>query len=576
MPSQLVVGSLLALAVALLGGACGGAPRGATADAEARFARATDEFLAEHFRFRPGSGVELGLHEHDGRVPDRSTAAIAAEIERLHAALATFAAFSPDTLAPLAGREREVLLAEIRTQLVELELRRVPFTNPMFYATGLDLAPYITRPYRPLPDRVRAMVNLARGAAGYFAQARENLEPRLPRTFIETARLQVKGAIDFVNGDVRKATAGLDDAALAADLAAALDGFAAELARFDELLGARLTDASDGYSLGKAAFLRMLVDTQGIALNAEQLIRLAEVDLLRNLNAMEEAARTIDPARTTQAVVASVAEEKPAPTEVIALATAQTAAMKAFVEQRKIATIPTTDVAEVRESPAFMRWNSAFLDSPGAFETAPLPAFYYITPPDPTWPDAEQRAYVPPVADLLYTTIHEVWPGHFLHGLHIRRNPSRVLKSFCTYSMVEGWAHYTEEMMWDEGATGADPRLHVGQLKEALLRNVRFIVALGLHTGTMTVDEAARLFEERAYADPATARQQAVRGTFDPMYVSYTLGKLAIRKLRNDWKAKVGDRFTLAAFHDEFLSHACAPLPVIRRAMLGDNAGPTL
>jgi uncharacterized protein (DUF885 family) len=178
-------------------------------------------------------------------------------------------------------------------------------------------------------------------------------------------------------------------------------------------------------------------------------------------------------------------------------------------------------------------------------------------------------------ADLLFVTIHEVWPGHFLHGLHIRKHPSKVLQSFCTYSTNEGWGHYTEEMMFDAGAGGHTPQARVGMLKEALLRNVRFVVALGLHTKGMTVEEAQKLFAEKAFVDPGNARQQAVRGTFDPMYLSYTLGKLMIRKLAAEWMQRHPGA-TRGEFHDALLSHACAPLPLIRRSMLGADSGPPL
>jgi uncharacterized protein (DUF885 family) len=204
-----------------------------------------------------------------------------------------------------------------------------------------------------------------------------------------------------------------------------------------------------------------------------------------------------------------------------------------------------------------------------------MPSFYYISPPDPKWPEAEQRAYIIPRADLLFTTIHEVWPGHFLHRLHRNKLPSKVLKAFCTYSMSEGWAHYTEEMMFDAGAGGGTPQARVGMLKEALLRNARFVATLGLHTGGMTVDQATKLFEDKAFVDPANARQQAVRGTFDPMYLAYTLGKIMIRNLRADWM-KRHPGMKLQDFHDTLLSYGCAPLPQIRRGMLGDAAGSPL
>jgi len=238
--------------------------------------------------------------------------------------------------------------------------------------------------------------------------------------------------------------------------------------------------------------------------------------------------------------------------------------------------VPGEEMAEVRLSPPFMRWNFAFLSSPGKFEEKVLPSFYYISPPDPKWPRKEQLAYIPSRPVLLYTTVHEVWPGHFLEYLHTRRIHSRILRSLCSYAFEEGWAHYGEQMMREAGAGGDDPRAAIGQLSEALMRNVRFVSAIGLHTRGMTVAESAALFEKKGNQDRASARQQAVRGTFDPGYLNYTLGKLMILKLRDDWKAKVGPRYSLKAFHDQFLSHGCAPIPAIRRAMLGPDSGPAL
>jgi uncharacterized protein (DUF885 family) len=316
----------------------------------------------------------------------------------------------------------------------------------------------------------------------------------------------------------------------------------------------------------------MLAETQAVEIDLGRLTAIAEEDLRRNTKAIEEAARAIDPRRSTREIVLELAEDKPPATEILETATDQATAMRRFITDNRIVTIPSDEPAEVRESPPFQRWNAAFLDVPGPFETTSLPSFYYISPPDPKWPVAEQRAYIIPRADLLFTTIHEVWPGHFLQHLHLKRHPSRVVKSFCTYSSSEGWAHYAEEMMFDAGAGGGTPQSRIGMLKEALLRNARFVATIGLHTGGMTVAQAAKLFEEKAFVDPANARQQAVRGTFDPMYLAYTLGKVMIRNLRADWQKRFPNTPAID-FHDRFLSYGCAPVPVVRRIMLGDNAG---
>ena len=252
--------------------------------------------------------------------------------------------------------------------------------------------------------------------------------------------------------------------------------------------------------------------------------------------------------------------------------------MRQAIVDRELVTIPTENVAEVRPSPPFMRWNFAFLDGAGPFEQTALPSFYYISPPDPVWPKQQQADYIPSSADLLFVTVHEVWPGHFLHYQHLKAQPSDVLRSFWTYTTGEGWAHYVEQMMWEAGVS-SDPRDHVGQLQNALLRDVRFVSALGLHTGSLDLAGSTALFREQAFQDEANARQQAIRGTFDPMYLAYTLGKLVILKLRDDVRAKwaaEGKQFTLRAFHDELLAYGAAPLPVIRASMLGGDAGSVL
>ena len=313
----------------------------------------------------------------------------------------------------------------------------------------------------------------------------------------------------------------------------------------------------------------MLAETQGITTDLGTLTRLAQADLARNTAAIEEAARAIDPNKPTAEVVAAIDADKP--DDVLAEATHQAADMRTFLIEHHIVGIPGDDVwAEVRASPPFQRWNQAFLDGPGPFEPVSLPSFYYISPPDPTWTPEVQRGYIPSRNDLLFVTIHEVYPGHFVHGIHLRKNPSRVLRALWSYATGEGWAHYSEEMMYDAGAGGHTPQAHIAQLEEALLRDVRFVVALGEHTNGMSVDDADALFRKSAFLDQGNAHQQAVRGTFDPMFLSYTLGKLVIRKLRTDWMAKHPEA-TLAEFHDAFLSHGAAPLSVIRRAMVGDN-----
>lgn len=519
-------------------------------------------------QFEPAEAVSLGHHELDGKLPDRSRAGLANMTAQLAQDRAALVALTPST--PRARMERDVLLFEVRSLLFSLTQWRRWHTNPMAYSGAINLDAYIIRDYAPPRQRARAVVDLCTGLPRYLADARANLERPIPRTWIDTALLQTKGYAQFADEDVRQVLAPVDPS-----VGPALDTCKAALLEHAAWLEAQQPQGTTAFALGEARFLEMLAETQGVTIDLDRLAQIAEADLARNLAAVEDAARAIDPKRPVTDVVATVDDDKPAPQDVLALATDQATAMRQFLVDRDIVGIPSKRGAVVRESPPFQRWNSAFLDAPGPFETADLPSYYYISPPDPKWPAAEQRAYIPSKPTSLYTTIHEVWPGHFLQHLHRDQQPSPVLRSYCAYSFSEGWAHYTEEMMFDAGAGDRTPQNRIGMLKEALLRNVRFVVTIGEHARGMTVDEATTLFAAKAYLDPQNARQQAVRGTFDPMYLAYTLGKLMIVKLREDWM-KQHPGATLRQFHDELLSHGCPPVPLVRAAMLGPSAGPAL
>ncbi len=542
------------------------APDGAE---DAAFAAKVDTFMQGHLAFRPTFGIELGLHDdYDGKVPDRSKAAIAAEVARLHAAEQTFVAFAEAKLSKQRRVEREVVLAEIRKELFELETRRRPFRDPVFYLFKFSLNTYIARDYAPAPQRATAMLRACEGAQTYYKQAIDNLEPQLPKAFLQAGIFISKGVMGFIGGDAKRAFANLPDQALRTNLDACLDKLGIQVGEFEVSLEKRMPTGTDDFRLGADNLVAMLRATEGIETDLPTLEKMAKADLERNRTAIIEAAKAIDPARDAVAVIAEVSADKPAPDKVLAEATDQLGRLRTFLVDKQIVSLPRPDPVEVRESPAFMRGNFAALGGVGPFEKTSLPSYYYIAPPDPAWPVEQQRGYIMSRPDLLFTSVHEVYPGHFVQGMHERASGSRVLQTFETYTASEGWAHYVEEMMWEQGLGDRDPRMHIGQLKNALLRDVRFLVALGYHAGTMTPDEATKLFMEQAFADPGMAKQQALRGTIDPMFLGYTLGKLLIMQLRADWQAANPGK-TLRDFHDEFLRYGEAPLPVTRRMMLG-------
>jgi hypothetical protein len=311
----------------------------------------------------------------------------------------------------------------------------------------------------------------------------------------------------------------------------------------------------------------MLSATERVTIPVPELDAMGRKDLERNQAALKTACSKLAPGKSIHECVAQVEGNKPQAGAVQA-ARAQLVDLEKFVQEAGVVSIPSDDEARVEESPPYNRANFAYIDIPGPFETG-QPATYYIAPPDPSWSPKEQHDYLPGNADLLFTSVHEVWPGHFLHFLHSNRTKSLVARLFVGYAFAEGWAHYTEEMMWEMGLGKGDPETHIGQLMNALMRNVRYLSAIGLHTRGMTVAESEKMFREEAYADPGTARQQAARGTYDPAYLNYTLGKLLIRQLRDDWSASRGGRTAWRAFHDEFLSFGGPPIPMVREAMMG-------
>lgn len=519
-----------------------------------------DKVLADLIAHEPGFAIGNGFHEHDGELADRSPKGIADEIAAFKADLASLDAAKPSTM--LERDEHDLLANHLRTWLFNAETLDGFHRNPMAYA-DLSLDDYIVRDYAPSTDRAAALGRACAKVPAQLAQARANLTKAMPRTWLETALLQTKGMGEFLDKDVRLALP---------EAAPHLDACKAAFAEHAAWLEQQLPNATNDFALGEQQFLAMLSAINGIDTTLPALQKLVDDDLARNTAAITEAAHAIDATKPVPDVVfAQAADHAPDADKELAIATEQAAMLRKFLVDHDIVTIPTNDVAEVRASPPFQRWNAAFLSEPGAFEKKQLPSFYYISPPDPTWSPADQAAYLIPTNDLLFTTIHEVYPGHFVDGLHRRTSPSKVLRMFGTYATTEGWAHYAEEMMFDAGAGGKTPQTHIGQLKEALLRDVRFEVALGEHAHGMSVDAATELFKSKGFVDAGNAKQQAVRGTFDPMFLSYTLGKLIIRKLYADWhQANPGK--SLKEFHDAFLAHGGAPLSTIRRDLLGNDS----
>jgi uncharacterized protein (DUF885 family) len=531
-------------------------------------------FLEDYFESHPNFAAGAGLHEFDGRLPDWSPEALEAEGARLHAQRARAAEFDPATLDERRAFEREVLMAVVDSDLFWLETAEWPRRNPIFYTGALDPSLYLTRDYAPLAQRMRAYVDYAKAIPRAAGQIRANLRTPMPKSYAELGAMTTGGFASYYESDVPALFAAVDDAGLQAELreanAAAAQAMRELSAWFRDQATAAGTEAGN-FRMGPDLFARMLRDTERVDVSLEELEEAGRRELARNLATLREACAAFAPGLSIEECFARVEAQKPAGGPVEG-ARRQLAGLRRFVEEQELASIPGTEEARVEEAPPYQRWNSAFIDIPGPYERH-LPSIYYISPPDPSWTPEEQAQYIPSEADLLFITAHEVWPGHFLQFLHSNRAESEIGRLFVGYGFAEGWAHYSEEMIWEAGFGNGDPRLHIGQLQNALLRNVRYIVALGLHTGSLTIEEAERMFREQAFQDPANARQQAARGTFDPGYLNYTLGKLMVRKLREDWTASRGGRSAWREFHDRFLAYGGPPVPLVRKAMMGGETG---
>jgi hypothetical protein len=530
-----------------------------------------DAVIEEYLKAHPTYAVVQGRHEYDGQLPDWSAAGIAAEIRRLHEWRDRATA-----LAGLSERdafERDYLVARLDRDLFWVETAEAPFLNPAWYLDwmidNLDPAPYLTRNYAPLEVRMRAYVKYARSVQQAASQIRANLRTPLARPLLQRGVSAFRGFGEFYRTDVPKAFAGISDTTLQKEFAAANAGAAKAMADLAAWLESQRSSATASFALGAEKFARMLQMTEGVTTPLAELEAAGRADLERNQQALRNACATYAPGAGVAACIAKMNANKPTGGGVEG-ARAQLDMLKMFVSDAGVATIPGTEQALVAEAPPYNRDNFAYIDIPGPYEKG-LPATYYIAPPDPSWTPAEQRAYLPGQADLLFTSVHEVWPGHFLQFLHSNRNPSLVGRLFVGYAFAEGWAHYAEEMMYDMGLGNGAAEIHIGQLTNALLRNVRFLSAIGLHTKGMTVAESETMFREQGFTDIGTARQQAARGAYDPAYLNYTMGKLMIRKLRDDWSASRGGRQAWRQFHDQFLTHGGPPIPMVRRLMIGDG-----
>jgi uncharacterized protein (DUF885 family) len=522
------------------------------------------------FELNPSYAVYQGRHEFDGRISDWSAASLQRQVEFLRDAIAAAARFDATELTTAQSFERDYLASVARRELFWLAEADQPHANVTWYFdNGLDPAVYATRPYADAATRLRAFIAHARAVPEALAQIRANLRTPMPLSFVDFGVAGFEGYADYYRGDARAAFAALADPALQAELQSASETAAVATTEIAQWLEGQRATATQDFALGAERFARLLEQTEAVTTPLDELEALGRADLARNQEALRQACATFAPGATLGDCMAKMDATK-SPLGPVAEARAQLPALKQFLVDTDLVSIPGTEEALVEEAPPYNRQNAAYIDIPGPYETG-MPSVYYIAPPDPAWTAAEQAAYVMGSKNLLYTSVHEVWPGHFLNFLHSNRVPSLVGRVFYSYAFAEGWGHYAEELVAEAGFEAGNAESHIGQLSNALLRNCRYVSAIGLHARGMTQQQSYELFRHECFQDEGNSRQQAARGTYDPAYLNYTLGKLMIRKLRDDWTAERGGRQAWKAFHDAFLSFGGPPIPLVRRAMLGND-----
>jgi uncharacterized protein (DUF885 family) len=556
---------------------------------DAEYEAVAEEYIKGYLGAHPLEGTALGLHEYDGKITDYSRLALDAELSRLRRFDDRLSKFDPGKLSVRQSIDLRILQAAVKKDLFEMQDMSMFERNPMVYARAADVNVYIKRNFAPLEDRVRSLVAIESQVPNILTAARTNLNDVVPRPYVELAIQVAKGSADFLKKDLVAAIGNLKDEQLRVAFheanrkaANALNDYAAWLER------EKLPKASMDYALGEEKFRSLLAQTELVDLPPQKILEIGMDQLKAEQTAFAEAAKKIDPNKPPVEVFKQIQSEHPTPQNLIPDVGRDLDKIRKYVLNHHLVGIPSEVRAKVKETPQYLRATSfASMDTPGPFEKRANEAYYYVTPTENDWPEKQKEEWLS--AFNYYTSdvvsIHEAYPGHYVQFLHLNMSPAtKVEKIFGSYAFVEGWAHYCEKMMLDEGygaSSNSTPseddvkraaKYRMAQADEALLRLCRLCVSIKMHTQKMSIDDATKFFQENCYYEEKPARQEAMRGTFDPGYLNYTLGKLQILKLRDDYKAQQGDDFSLQKFHNELLNHGMPPVRLLREIMLKDQS----
>lgn len=546
-------------------------------------------FDSVYLPFNPTAGTSAGLHQYDAKLENYSRASLDSEAAALRVYDKKVAAFPAAKLDPSEEGDREFLLGTIRSQLLTLETIRPWQKDPDVYSSGIANSAFtiIERNYAPADVRLAALISREKQMPAALQAARANLN-NPPKIFTEIALEQLPGIISFFQHDVPSAFSSVQDPKLLDEFHASNAAVLQALTSYQQWVKADLLPKSKGnFRIGAETFSAKLRDDEMIDIPLDRLLTIAYADLHKNQGQFRQIAHELDPSKTPMQVLGELQADHPAPDQLLGKFQNTFNNLIQFIREKQIVSIPSEVQPTLEDTPPFMRATTfASMDSPGAYETGSHKAYFNVTVPraDETPQEQADSMAAFNIGTIVSTSVHEAYPGHYVQFLFMPQIHSRVRKMLYSSSNVEGWAHYCEQMMLDEGygqpGWGAkDMReaqlIRLGQLSDALLRDARFIVGIKMHTQGMTIDQAVGFFQKEGYQTRATGLVEAKRGAGDPTYLYYTLGKLMIMKLRADVQRKEGAEFSLEKFHNEFLRQGGVPLPIVRRAMLG-NSSPVL
>jgi uncharacterized protein (DUF885 family) len=555
------------------------------------FTHAADEYFDQvYFPYQPSQGTMVGYHQYDAKLEDLSQPTLNAQtaalkkFEKRFQQMRDKASFNAETRG-----DCDLVLGNIRSTLLTLETIRPWENNPDYYTTLATNGVFTIMERRfAAPDlRLRSVVARERQIPELLNQARLNLR-NPPRIHVEIAIEQLPDNIHFFESDVPAAFTDAKDAALKEEFSHTNSEAIASLRSFLNWIKTDLLERSNGdFRIGAETFSKKLQYEEMVDLPLDKLLEVGWADLHKNQEQFRRVAKDLEPDKDPKAVLEELGAMHPAPDKLLQTFASTFDGLLAFIRSHHIVTVPSDIRPTVEETPPFMRATTfASMDTPGPYEKHATEAYFNVTLPDPSMTPDEVEGFMHSfnIGTVVSTAVHEAYPGHYVQFLWVPQARSRVRKLLGANTNAEGWAHYCEQMMLDEGygqpGQGAkDAReaefLRLGQLQDALLRNARFIVGIELHTGKMTFDEAVDFFQKEGYQSKVSALVETKRGTSDPTYLYYTLGKLEIMKLREDLRKRQGAAFSLQEFHDSFLREGFPPIKIVREALLGDDS-PTL